>query len=71
MVFVLERTKWQQIQIAGKSRVLLINVLQELKLYHFKGSLLPLEGNFWRGTRLTAVPNSKKEIHRDNPQPSL
>ncbi len=46
------------------------NVLQELRLYHFKGSLLPPEGNFWRGTRLTAVPNSKKEIHRDNPQPS-
>lgn len=51
--------------------ILYENVLQELKLYHFKGSLLPLEGNFWRGTRLISVPNSKKEIHRDNPQPSL
>jgi len=55
-----------------KDKIILYeNVLQELKLYHFNKSLLSTEGNFWRRTRLIAVPNSKKEIYRDNPQPSF
>lgn len=50
--------------------ILYENVLQELKVNNYCGFLLPPGRNFWKGTRLITVPNSKKEIHRDNPQPS-
>jgi hypothetical protein len=54
-----------------KDKIILYeNVLHELKLYHID-SLLFDERNFFERPQLIAVPNSKKEIHRDNPQPSF
>jgi len=55
-----------------KDKIILYeNVLQELKIYHYNGSLLFQEGNFFERPWLIAIPNSKKEIHRDNSHPNL